>query len=528
MFDVPVYKAERDLGLAGKVRASRSFAVAALAQLADPDPGLVIPKRAWAEAFKHKVKATNEGQPDLHYLKTILVSTVWNKNDDVFVREETWAARHTPEDKRFNYEHVDEDIIGHITANYVVNDAHETVADDTAVDELPDPFHIVTPCVLYRYWDDESLQERMDSVIAEIAEGKWYVSMEVGFRDFDYALRRADGTTKVVARGEKTAFLTKHLRAYEGSGTYQDYKVGRVLRRMVFIGKGLVRNPANSASVILTGDESQPFSSSASEFIRGPEELGYVSASRASGSADTKGDIDMAADVTVAALEAENKSLKEANAGLKSQLEKGDADKAKAREDALKADLKAKEDEIAALKSQVVAGEQKLKAATEEADTLKATALESEKARAALEAEAAEKAAEAKKLARTAALAKALGMEDYEAAKMEEYLRALPDDKFDEHTKFLAEKKVAAKEPPRAAPGAKLPPKQTDKPAPAAGKKSKAEKDPAAKDADPSLLQDAEVDAKADMNGGEEGGVSKVRANVLDYFKSVHGLPEEK
>ena len=35
---------------------------------------------------------------------------------------------------------------------------------------------------------------------------------------------------KVIARDENSAFLTKHLRAYGGTGQYDGYTVGRLLR----------------------------------------------------------------------------------------------------------------------------------------------------------------------------------------------------------------------------------------------------------------------------------------------------------
>jgi hypothetical protein len=64
----------------------------------------------------------------------------------------------------------------------------------------------------------------MDRVLAEIAKGEWFVSMECLFKGFDYALKGRDGSTRVVARNEQTAFLTKHLRAYGGTGKYGEYR----------------------------------------------------------------------------------------------------------------------------------------------------------------------------------------------------------------------------------------------------------------------------------------------------------------
>ena len=98
----------------------------------------------------------------------------------------------------------------------------------------------------------------MSQLIAEIDEGKWAVSMECLFSDFDYSVVSPNGDTKVVARNEGSAFLTKQLRVYGGKGEYEGYKVGRLLRNIAFSGKGLVNKPANPRSIILNSSD-DPF-----------------------------------------------------------------------------------------------------------------------------------------------------------------------------------------------------------------------------------------------------------------------------
>ena len=58
---------------------------------------------------------TQQTDSGLFPLRSVLVSTGWNKNTDVFSPLETWTARATPIDKPFNHEHNEQDIIGHIT-----------------------------------------------------------------------------------------------------------------------------------------------------------------------------------------------------------------------------------------------------------------------------------------------------------------------------------------------------------------------------------------------------------------------------
>lgn len=208
-----------------------------------------------------KVIAQNKDQVDLYYLESVLVSTGWNKNDDVFDPQETWAARNTQKNKQFNFMHNEDDIIGHITGSYVVD--HE--GNHLSQEEKPEQFDIITQAVLYTSWSGEEKRERMNKIIAEIEEGKWFVSMECLFPAFDYALQTAEGQTKIIERNEASAFLTKHLRAYGGEGTYENYRIGRLLRNLAFSGKGLVSKPANPRSIIL--DKSEYFDESKSQTL---------------------------------------------------------------------------------------------------------------------------------------------------------------------------------------------------------------------------------------------------------------------
>lgn len=207
--------------------------------------------------FSNKVKAAsaNPKQIDLYYLTSVLVSTGWNKNDDVFNPAETWAARNTPEDKQFNFMHNENDIIGHITGSYVVNKEGDKITDDST---MPTDFDIITEAVLYNSWTNAENRQRMQEIISQIEEGKWFVSMECLFAGFDYALIDDQGGAKLLQRNEGSAFLTKHLRAYGGTGEYEGYRIGRSLKEISFSGKGLVSKPANPRSVIL--DASRAFS----------------------------------------------------------------------------------------------------------------------------------------------------------------------------------------------------------------------------------------------------------------------------
>ena len=245
---VKIFKAEVDAGLENLIQSNASVAYSSLATPHAPND--VEEEKAKLIAFSSNADA-NPDQFDLYYLNTVLVSTGWNKNDDVFDLQEVWGARKTPEDKQFNFMHDESDIIGHITGNKVVDENGIDIPDSISFDNLPEKFDIVTSAVLYNSWVDPERKARMSSIIEEIESNEWFVSMECLFRGFDYAVVDPAGDHKIIARDEDSAFLTKHLRVYGGNGEYEGHKLGRLLRNISFSGKGLVRNPANPRSVIL-------------------------------------------------------------------------------------------------------------------------------------------------------------------------------------------------------------------------------------------------------------------------------------
>jgi len=248
-----IYKQEKIDGLESSLENDSTIAYCTLAEKCEPPANQ---NQDITKVIASNLDESNEKQIDLFYLKSILVSTGWNRNDDVFDPKELWDARKTPEDKPFNFMHDESDIIGHITGNVVVDfDGNElSEVYDTGA-ELPSAFNILTTSVIYTAWSDIEQRERMQKIVAEIEEGKWFVSMECLFPDFDYAVVDGDNKASVIKRTEASAFLTKHLRSYGGTGKYQNYQVGRLLRQLSFSGKGLVSKPANPRSVILEGNK---------------------------------------------------------------------------------------------------------------------------------------------------------------------------------------------------------------------------------------------------------------------------------
>lgn len=245
--DFKVYQTEINDGLAKAIKNNTTLAYITEAKPYEPSGQIKDKLISLIATANTEIK-----QEDLFYINSVLVSVGWNKNDDVFTPQDTWSARATPVDKPFNFMHNEKDIIGHMTASIAVDKDGNIIADDITPEDIPDQFDIVVASVLYKTWADNDLQSRMDNIVETIPNGDWFVSMECLFPGFDYALITPTGEHKVVARNEESAFLTKHLRIYGGSGEWNGNKIGRMLRGFAFCGKGLVDNPANERSIILS------------------------------------------------------------------------------------------------------------------------------------------------------------------------------------------------------------------------------------------------------------------------------------
>ena len=239
-----IFEQEKLDGLEAKIKSSASVIYASY-----------VEPCTTASKTKHVKSLASVDDSDLYYVQSILVTTNWNKNDDIFDKEEVWSARNTPEDKPTNLEHNESDIVGHITSNWPVTMEGLLIDENSPVENLPDTYHILTGSVIYSGYSIPELKERSQKLIAEIESGEKYVSMECFFKGFDYwLLNKTSGEYKILSRNEATAYLTKYLRSYGGLGEHDNYKIGRVLRKITFSGKGFVDKPANPDSIIFTKD----------------------------------------------------------------------------------------------------------------------------------------------------------------------------------------------------------------------------------------------------------------------------------
>lgn len=247
---VHTYKAEKDAGI--DLTNQRCASVIGRVQLGEN--AKIFDEMSAADLMKQLAvvqtveQLLGENQPDLALIVAIMVSTGWNSNDDIFTPAEVWKARNSPLHKPMNNQHDANQILGHIVKSRAVDKfGNEIELGDG--ETPPAEFDIEVAGVLYKAFPE--LADKINEIIAKAKIGKMFVSMEALFPDFGYGIiDPVTGSTKLVERTEATAFLTKYLRVYKGSGEYQGYKIGRVLKDIVFGAQAFTENPANPESVI--------------------------------------------------------------------------------------------------------------------------------------------------------------------------------------------------------------------------------------------------------------------------------------
>jgi hypothetical protein len=362
----------------------------------------------------NKLSLASEHDKDLYHLYTIMVSAGINKNDDVFTKKELWEARDTPVDKPLNIEHSPRIIIGHITQSSMIDDQYQAVSEyEDNEDENDEIYHLLTGGVIYKHINsiDKDLEKECSKIIEEIDNGEWYVSMECLFTDFDYALIHPVFGKRFIGRNDSTSFLTKYLKIYGGEGYYNGMKIGRVLKGLLFSGKGLVKNPANPNSIILNNVHS--FGGAYASL----EDLQLI---------NKQGELNMANDFEAKYNDSQNE-IKD----LRERL-------VKAGEEQHKNDLKIKDEEISQLNTEIASLKEKITELTTQFNEVSKVKETLEVAKAGIEKELNDKTteiatiqAEKIKIDRVSILVSA-GVEKSEAEKLTERFSGVSDEQFSE------------------------------------------------------------------------------------------------
>ena len=440
MNSIPVFAAEREDKVAPSILKNNSIAYASQIKTIDNDA--VRAKVLDLSQFA----ASSLEDKDLFPLYSILVSTSINKNDDCFDKQEVWAAKESPSHKPCNLDHDEHKLVGHITSAWPVDGEYNILSASSAMEDLPDFYHILIGQALYTKWQDSKLTDRTQALLKSIEDGEKFVSMECYFKNFSYAVVAPDGHQYIIPRTDKTASLTKHLRAYGGSGEYENHKIYRLLRNLTFSAAGIVERPANPDSIIFNGEDAKRFNFSKANiqenlFLASPGVWTYSSNNKE----NFKGAEVNMSDVTTKHLETQVEELK---ASLKTLQ----GEKSSLQEKLSKADVEKWESQVAELSKNLADTEKALVEANTAFQSTKDELAEANKqvkelvdSKAALQTELDESQTSQRKVSRAASLVDG-GMEKDKAESAVDKFDNLTDEQFGEVSAALLESVKAAKD----------------------------------------------------------------------------------
>ena len=504
-----IYNAEKDAGLEKQITSNASIAYASPVFSKDQiEPSVLDSCKASISKF---LSQAGHQDDDVYHTYSILVTSSWNRNDDVFARDEIWAARSTPKHKPANLEHDEKKIIGSIIGSWPIDSELNLISEGSTVDELPDPYHILVSSVIYRQWQDPEYKTRAEDLISKIESGNMFVSMECIFRGFDYAITAPDSANHIVARSEETAFLTRHLRAYGGTGEYEGHKVGRLLRNITFSGKGFVEKPANPDSVIFDKNHIFDFAgaSTTKNLFSNNNGVSVRIEQDILSNAGSEEEIPMSHDF----LNEQVKELKEALSARDAEIKELTDKVSQANVEKLEAEVAELNQTVEALSQEVVVKADEAKEGSEKVEALEAKITELTEAKEAAEAAIAELEEKEKQSVRASALIEA-GVAEVEVQVKLEAFSSLSDEQFDEVVNTIAsfstdktEEEVTEET-------------KADEEVEAEAETEEAEAD--FEDVDEEILETASVEEEADLSvaSEEEDESEMVRANLRSWVDS--------
>jgi len=192
-----------------------------------------------------------EKQIDLQYFSAVFVSSGANLNHAYFLPSELVKAEGTIVNKAMDIEHNEDEIVGHIY-NRVFTDKSgnkldlEELASMETANLNEQEMHVVIAGILYK--------NRFPNLAKEVADGKWCVSMEAYFGNYDVKvgdiiLSRPEAEALGLACDD--SIFGRMAKVLKKGAEIASGEINRVLRNITFSGCGFVKRPANPPSVVL-------------------------------------------------------------------------------------------------------------------------------------------------------------------------------------------------------------------------------------------------------------------------------------
>jgi hypothetical protein len=192
-----------------------------------------------------------EKQIDLQYFSAVFVSSGANLNHAYFLPSELVKAEGTIVNKAMDVEHNEEEIVGHIYKRIFMDEGGKEISleelasiEEASLDKKE--VHIAIAGIIYK--------NRFPDLAEEVVSGKWCVSMEAYFKNFDVKVGDLIITRKeaeVLGIADDVSIFGRIGKVFKAKKEIAVGKIDRVLRGITFSGCGFVKKPANPTSVVL-------------------------------------------------------------------------------------------------------------------------------------------------------------------------------------------------------------------------------------------------------------------------------------
>lgn len=187
--------------------------------------------------------------PDLLFFSGNFVNSGENLNHAYFLPSEMVKAAPTIDHKALDIEHAEDQIVGHIYSSKFIDGSGKAldINELTSVGESElngMKIGVLIAGILYK--------SRFPELAKEVAGGKWKLSMETFFQDYDVKIGNVImSRNEAESLGFASEIIGKVAKILKEGKEITAGAITRVLRGLLFSGCGLVKNPADPKCVIL-------------------------------------------------------------------------------------------------------------------------------------------------------------------------------------------------------------------------------------------------------------------------------------
>lgn len=177
-----------------------------------------------------------------------------NKNGDVMDTQTALEVTRSFEAKFLNKEHKRDKIIGHILSAGFSSYGESNILYPMDIAETKDPFNIALGAVVYKIVDKEYAAKIEASTNSQSSNFQTLsASWEVGMVDYKIAMGSPNlKDAEIISDAKYIEELKKHLKAYGGSGKYNNSPIYRLIgRECIALGCAITERPAADVSGLL-------------------------------------------------------------------------------------------------------------------------------------------------------------------------------------------------------------------------------------------------------------------------------------